>query len=256
MNWSIILLFVSTLQSVLSFSTSESEKLKNRIVFHETNLSYDVARDILESDRQHYDILSIRHNDHNISSYLCNLPRQEELNITIPETKATLHDLKLQAIKLITDTFSQDKCLYAYGIHANYWTIGYCYGDKVIQFHEDLEDFLSGKHRPYFPEHVYVLGRFSGTIYQPKFQFDAREFSVTEGYSHELEGELCDLTGQPRKLSITYVCDSGNTGLEILDIREIKTCEYEMTINIPNLCQLNVAKEFTVDIVCSQIFSQ
>lgn len=270
MNWEILLILFVYFFDINPCSCSETERPKNRIVFHESNLTHDVALELWNSDKDHFEILAIGgDNRDNITSYLCNLPRQEQFEVDPHEPRATLHDLKEQAVELIADTFDQDKCLYAFGILGNYWTIGYCYGDKVMQFHEDLEDFLKASHKPNHPNHVYVLGRFPGSerfnlkvtrisnqaIDEPKLKLDTREFSVNEGYSHKLEGEICDLTGQARKLSIKYVCDPSNSRIEILEIREIKTCQYDMVINIPNLCKLNVAKDHVVDIMCTQIFA-
>ncbi|EER30458.1 predicted protein [Candida tropicalis MYA-3404] len=272
MNWTtLLILTISFFNFQKSFVTAaETERPKNRIVFHESNLTRDVALEIWDSDKDHFEILSIGNQDNNnITSYLCNLPGQDQFSLDSNEPRTTLHDLKEQAVELIAESFDQDKCLYAFGILGNYWTIGYCYGDKIMQFHEDLDDFLKASHKPNHPNHVYVLGRFPGSerfnskvtkisnqaIYEPKLKLDTREFSVNEGYSHKLEGEICDLTGQPRKLSIKYVCDLSNTKIEILEIREIKTCQYDMVINIPNLCKLNVEREHVMDIVCTQIFA-
>ncbi|RCK66033.1 Protein OS-9 [Candida viswanathii] len=271
MNWSSFLILTIAFWGLSgAYSTSETERPKNRIVFHETNLTRAVALELLNSDKDHYEILSIGDQEtNNITSYLCNLPQQEQFEVNFHEPRTTLHDLKEQAVELIADTFDQDKCLYAFGILGNYWTIGFCYGDKVMQFHEDIEDFLKASHKPNHPNHVYMLGRFPGSekfnlketrisnqaIGQPKLKLDPREFSVDEGYSHKLEGEICDLTGQPRKLTVKYVCDSSNSRIEVLEIREIKTCQYDMVLNIPSLCKLNVAKEHVVDILCTQIFA-
>ncbi|KAG7663800.1 YOS9 [[Candida] subhashii] len=236
-----------------------------------------------------FEILNIN-NEQQKGSYLCHLPHNQQVNITIPESKIPPDELKNKAIQIIYNSFINQNCTFSYNLHAGYWTIGYCFGDKVIQFHEDLQSFVSGDHKPHLPKHIYTLGRFEGTEklnkrvlpeHQTKghdVHLDPNDFIVFEGpfsffsnsepeseakfrklIKHTLfSGEICDVTRKPRTIDIVYKCDQFQRGVNILEIHEIKTCEYQMIINVPGLCALDEFKssnttENIVDIQCKNI---
>lgn len=196
------------------------------------------------------------------TDYLCYIPPKEDEETTSFEIDEK--QLKEQALRIINKAFTRSSCLFSYGINGGYWTFGYCYGDKVIQFHESLQYFIETNiHKPEFPNNVYILGRFpNGPKGSMKIENEAKkldndlkpsdvtlnEFSlINEGATaqviqHTLDfGETCDLTKNPRTIEIIYRCDRNNYRVDIVDIQEIKTCRYQMIINIPHLCEL---KEF------------
>ncbi|KAI3406956.2 YOS9 [Candida oxycetoniae] len=205
------------------------------------------------------------------SSYICHVPTTET-NITVP-APATPH-LKEKGLSLVQETFGDGNCFFAFNIQAGYWTVGYCFGDKVIQFHEEDEDFFSGNHKPQIPDHVYVLGKFPNVPpykkvmiknqMKQKVVLDSNDYSIFDGefsyfednqkyLKHTLAGEICDLTLKPRTIDIVYKCDE-NVGL--LEFQEIKTCQYQMVIGVPRLCEIEdfrKAEEDVVDVNCKAI---
>ena len=147
--------------------------------------------------------------------------------------------------------FMNWSCVFSFNLHANYWTIGYCHGINVIQFHENLDDFISGIHKPHSPNHVYTLGNFLKQTLPLEFEFDTKERTI----SQRLLGEVCDLTGEPRTIDTIYRCDHI---LEIVELTEIRTCQYELHINVPKLCLLPEFKrtnleEGVSEILCTRI---
>ena len=49
------------------------------------------------------------------------------------------------------------------------------------------------------------------------------------------DGTPCDLTGQPRRASIRYVCQEDGKG-EIYEFKELSTCEYAIVVLTSHLC--------------------
>ncbi|CAI5756210.1 unnamed protein product [Candida verbasci] len=264
-------------------------KPKNRIVFEENGIPIKIAQSFLEleSENGQFQILSTNQNQ----TYLCHLPQNKEITVKLPEFTMPIEELKSKALEILFSSFSNQNCTFNYNILANYWTIGYCFGDKIIQFHEELEDYMSGNHKPSIPKHIYTLGRFPGSekfnkkvkirnqAGKNKVSLNPVDFSLFEGdYSifenlepdsdsqntqkflkHTLlDGELCDLTNRPRSIDIVYKCDLTIDYLSILEIQEIKTCHYQMIINVPKLCTIeefkkNIIHDNIVDIKCKSI---
>jgi protein OS-9 len=194
------------------------------------------------------------------TSYLCFIPPKEDEEIDDIEIDETR--LKTEALNILNSEFLRSDCLFSHAFNGGYWTFGYCFGDKVIQFHEDLTYFIENKiHKPENPNTVYILGRFpDGPKGSSEIQNEAKNYNnelkvsdfilnehmfVNEGTTaqviqHTLNfGETCDLTKKPRNIEVIYKCDMHNTKVEIVDIQEIRTCNYQMIINVPRLCQLS-----------------
>ena len=49
------------------------------------------------------------------------------------------------------------------------------------------------------------------------------------------DGTKCDLTGQPRKSAVRYVCHEEGRG-EIYELKETSSCEYEVVVLSKELC--------------------
>lgn len=286
----LVILLVSLFKVSSSLSQS-TQTLKNRIVYDNARIPVDVAHSLTQqkSELGLFEIMSLNANNE-IEPYICHLPVDKKVNISKPVHHFATSELKQTAINIILETFDDDKCTLEFNIQAGYWTVGYCFGDKIMQFHEDLVDFLSGNHRAQLPNHVYVLGKFPNAKpykqteirnqrdEQNKVNLDPRDFIVFEGefssfgddevdYStntqkfikHTLgNGEICDLTLQPRTVDIVYKCDQDFGRPGIMEIQEIKTCQYQMIVNVPGLCLLeefrkNLIHENIVDITCKKI---
>lgn len=263
--------------------------LKNRIVYDNARIPVDVAYSLTQqrSKLGLYEIMSLTSNKE-VVPYICHLPADKEVNISKPIHSAT-SELKQRAIDIIQETFDNGNCSLAFNIQAGYWTVGYCFGDKVMQFHEDLIDFMSGNHKAQLPNHVYVLGKFPNVKpYKQteirnqrggqRVKLDPRDFIVFDGEfgsfgDHEVDystntqkfikhtlgnGEICDLTLQPRTIDIVYKCDQVFGKPRIMEIQEIKTCQYQMIVNVPKLCQIeefrkNLIHENIINITCKRI---
>ncbi|KAG5420842.1 YOS9 [Candida metapsilosis] len=269
---------------------SSTQALKNRIVFDNSRIPVDVAHSLArqESPLGQFQVVSLNSNKE-IVPYLCHLPADKEVNVSKPAHSTATPELKQAAIDIIQETFDNGNCSFEYNIQSGYWTVGYCFGDKIMQFHEELIDFVSGKHKAQLPNHVYVLGRFPNVKpYKQteirnqkgsqKVKLDPRDFIMFEGefstfgddeddYStntqkfikHTLgNGEICDLTLEPRTIDIVYKCDQSFGRPGIMHIQEIKTCQYQMIVNVPGLCQIeefrkNLIHENILDITCKRI---
>lgn len=257
MNWTSLVYLWFIFKSI--FADLTLHQLKSKVVFLDTTILDEVARSYLGSEdgnvtHGNYEILSIANgaNDGNITSYLCQLPRTKKMAPTKPKPTMSVHELKSRAIDLISESFVEGtSCVFSFNLHANYWTIGYCHGINVIQFHENLDDFISGIHKPHSPNHVYTLGNFLKQTLPLEFEFDTKERTI----SQRLLGEVCDLTGEPRTIDTIYRCDHI---LEIVELTEIRTCQYELHINVPKLCLLPEFKrtnleEGVSEILCTRI---
>ena len=193
------------------------------------------------------------------SSYLCFIPPKEDEEIDDIEIDEVY--LKIEALNILNREFLRRDCLFSTAYGGGYWTFAYCFGDKVIQFHENLDYFIENKiHKAENPNNVYILGRFpDGPRGSSEIQNEASNYNnelkmsdfslnehmfVNEGTTaqviqHKLNfGETCDLTKKPRSVEVIYKCDISNPRVEIVDIQEFRTCNYQMIINVPKLCQL------------------
>ncbi|CUM63505.1 uncharacterized protein PRCAT00001081001 [Priceomyces carsonii] len=228
-----------------------------------------------------YEILKIDRETEQ-AQYICLLPRNGSQTDPLLESDhyAISNETKLieNAVEVIGNSFSTSSCVYAYALDGGYWTFSYCFGDKVSQFHPSLEKLMmTGKHVPEYPDYVYILGRFNGPSkgaikienQSPwnSSRLSASDFSLTDNkvspftpgsiydrhtqrsLRHTLsDGELCDLTLQPRKVDVIYKCHLHHLGKpEILSVHEVKTCQYEMTISIPQLCSIRELRPTNAD---------
>lgn len=206
-----------------------------------------------------------------LDKYLCFLPHVQD-NVDNDESTAVIQksnsNLVESAVKIVEESFDRSECVFAFTLHGDYWTFAYCFGDKVIQYHEDLLHFIkTSEHRPIQPNFVYTLGRFPGAPKSPSLianqaknlpnNITSRDFTIfdsnlsplvsdfhSQGDSQKMvqhtlyDGEVCDLTKQPRTIDVVYKCDGTNGLPLIVDLSEIQTCKYQMIINVPKLCSL------------------
>lgn len=275
---------------------------KYNVKYYHANIPRGFASAFVElndkiADRGSFEILGME-GGLDFNKYLCFVPSVDTVaNMSIPDDAGTNPNGRLNRAKsetemiqrgmeVIEKSFTRDDCVYVYGLNGGYWTLGFCYGDKVVQFHENIQHFLSsGQHKPEYPDYIYVLGRFEGASNQPIelvnqspwksnalniSQFSIHESSIISDASTKNEksrflqqtlynGEICDLTKSPRSIDIIYKCDPNHRGIvEILDLQEIKTCLYQMIISVPQLCSLeefrpNKVEDQIVNIDCKLI---
>lgn len=221
-------------------------------------------------------------------NYLCHVPKVMPANATEVETSFVAQDdLLTRAVGILNSALPANECIFSYGVNGEYWTFAYCFGDKVIQFHENLNHYIkTSVHKPEHPDFVFVLGKFDGVVHNEieianqspaqGTRLDTKEFVMSDDtinpfnlknshstqkfLQHELQnGGICDWTQEARTVDVIYKCSKRGSGkVQILDVNEIKTCEYQMIIDVPQLCQLeefcesNVENKVT-DIGCRRI---
>lgn len=241
-----------------------------------------------------YEIMRVNNQDVDILCYIPQVDSSAALNKLIGEETSEGGDkgnrirsddeLLDEILPHFVRYFDAQKCMFTTGLNDAYWTYGYCFGDKAIQFHENLNTFKkTGVHAPEFPNHVFVLGRFDdidGTkevsmINQStgkSRKLHKKDFSIIndplkpsgpntkkpqKALHHVLNnGGLCDLTNEPRTVEVIYRCDSNFKG--IVRVSEIKTCNYQMIINLGGLCSIDEfapsdAENKPVDVVCKDV---
>ncbi|WPK23775.1 hypothetical protein PUMCH_001021 [Australozyma saopauloensis] len=198
-------------------------------------------------------------------------------------------EILAKATQLIHSSFSLDSCVWAYDFRGWYWTYAFCFGDKVIQYHEGAPiSERPQKHLPIAPNTIFVLGRFtkaSADKIEFKNQVSQSQFesySEQAGRSYRLldeksspfahhssqrvvlqmvtDGTLCDMTGQPRSLEMMYLCsENGGSSPQIMNVQEVKTCHYKMVLHVPKLCSYDPfipnkhVQESLVDVACQKI---
>ncbi|CAH2352097.1 protein OS-9 homolog [[Candida] railenensis] len=278
---------------------------KYSVKFHNSKISSNLASSYLQlndhdsnndvGQNGHFQVLKSTYTqlqDTNSRDYLCYIPQVEinDTSILVDENAQPTADLLGKAVRILNSSFSTKECVFAYGFNGGYFTFAYCFGDKVIQYHENMEYFIkTKKHKPENPDFIFVLGKFEGSNFKetkienqcnwkekdserlnPKeFQinddtinpFNQKNVHSTQKFiEHTLtDGGICDWTGEPRTIDIIYKCDPKRGGnIHVIDVNEIKTCEYQMVISVPQLCQL---KEFqpskvedeVIEIGCKEI---
>ncbi|XP_045495294.1 endoplasmic reticulum lectin 1 isoform X1 [Colias croceus] len=167
---------------------------------------------------------------------------QYECHIPILQSKVTnsIEDYDGPTpFELLKPIFSQKICSYRL---ESYWSYEVCHGRHVRQYHEDRE----GKQAK---THEYYLGRWSDEDHLKlaediKAAQESREKlkttkveGITLPYVEMVmtEGSMCDLSGQPRKTRVLYVCYTHGKH-EIYSMKETTTCEYEIIILSGLLC--------------------
>eukprot|EP01024_Parvocaulis_polyphysoides_P054215 TRINITY_DN5465_c0_g5_i2.p1 TRINITY_DN5465_c0_g5~~TRINITY_DN5465_c0_g5_i2.p1 ORF type:complete len:332 (-),score=46.63 TRINITY_DN5465_c0_g5_i2:163-1128(-) len=130
-------------------------------------------------------------------------------------------------------------CLYR---REQWWIYQYCHKKMVRQYHEEHEVLMSEYFLGYY-NHSQVLN-WTEVLQNQNTSFQGSNTVGGGGgdstrYASLLydEGELCDLTEQPRQTEVRFVCrpdlPDKNT---IIQIKEPATCQYTMIIAIPALC--------------------
>eukprot|EP01025_Chloroclados_australasicus_P028949 TRINITY_DN2875_c0_g1_i4.p1 TRINITY_DN2875_c0_g1~~TRINITY_DN2875_c0_g1_i4.p1 ORF type:complete len:335 (-),score=37.40 TRINITY_DN2875_c0_g1_i4:268-1239(-) len=126
-------------------------------------------------------------------------------------------------------------CLYR---REGWWTYQYCHKIHVRQFHEEHEVLMS----------EYFLGAYNHSqelnwtkvLQNQNISFQGSTKGDTTRYAplqYDYGGEICDLTGQPRKTEVRFVCRQDMPDKNsIISIKEPATCQYTFTIAISALC--------------------
>lgn len=209
------------------------------------------------------------------TAYICSIPESKHEHILelFDDKETNMTEAILAGVDAVGKSFSFKQCVYAYSVGNEYWSYGYCFGDKVTQFHNDPQHlFQTGKPRAIVPESIFLLASFDPRPrrYIPKDEFEnksnwkknelvvgdfelisesesngsRRQFtrrSLKHTISH---GQTCEASRNlVRSVEVIYKCNPDNNGTpEILRVHEIRTCLYRMEISLPRLCALEEFK--------------
>lgn len=132
-----------------------------------------------------------------------------------------------------------------------YWSYEICFNKKLRQYHEDQVADASGKKARKISEHLLgeagpsqkqpiaaqrepPAGRTAAENERPP-QF-LHKGTMVPYYSEEFgSGDICDLTGRPRRTEVRYVCDPD--ALHVFEsISETSTCMYLAVVHTNVLC--------------------
>ncbi|KAG2181025.1 hypothetical protein INT43_008607 [Umbelopsis isabellina] len=190
-------------------------------------------------------------------SYLCRIPKNNSsLNGDVASEKdepvMTDEDRKERGLQLLAPLYKH--CIYAWP--RTFWAYEYCHLEHVKQFNSPPnskgEIYPPGDdpENPNFRHGIqYVLGRFNGDDQIPTSELqksDNKEVLLrtdvhTIGHRSYLAqrwryGDKCDITGKPREIEIQFQCSMQHEE-HIESVQELATCEYQMVISTPRLCQ-------------------
>lgn len=172
----------------------------------------------------------------NKEEYRCTLPLVDKNS-----GKGDADYTGLSPLGLMEQMFVQQSCAYRL---ESYWTYELCHGRFLRQYHEERE----GKE---IKTQEYFLGRFNRDKFTELLVAEKRD--KDEGITrhpptkkieslnmpyYELtmeEGTFCELSGQPRRTTLLYVCYPAGKN-EIYSLKETSSCEYEVIILTSVLC--------------------
>nr|CAH8852688.1 unnamed protein product [Trichobilharzia regenti] len=128
----------------------------------------------------------------------------------------------------------------------SYWSYELCHNQHIRQFHEER------KLKKSFSVQEFYLGHYDPS---PKIEkgahkqdYDAPK-TVTLGENsypyyevNYIDGTLCDLIQQHRSTTVMYICHE-SIGGQIVDISEIRTCQYQVVFATKLLCSHPMYKQ-------------
>ena len=122
-----------------------------------------------------------------------------------------------------------------------FWTYELCHGSKVSQYHEEKDgedgvkrtEFILGQMKKKEVMDLLATPQAEG---KRAVQFRKLDNKDTPYYSVVMGGGTeCELNGKPRQTTVLYVCHPTSSN-EIMSVKEVTTCEYEIIVLTPTLC--------------------
>ncbi|XP_052756040.1 endoplasmic reticulum lectin 1 isoform X2 [Galleria mellonella] len=171
----------------------------------------------------------------NNEKYECHIPE-----VSVKESTGIEEYNGPTPINLLKPLFAQKICSYRL---ESYWSYEVCHGRYIRQYHEERD----GKQ---VKTQEFYLGHWSMEK-QVKLESDMKAAQETkelpkttkvEGLALPYvemvfdEGTVCDLSGKPRLTRVLYVCYAHGKH-EVYSFKETSTCEYEIIILSPLLCE-------------------
>ncbi|CAG2249971.1 ERLEC1 [Mytilus edulis] len=180
----------------------------------------------------------------NHEKYMCILP---ELTGKDDESKKVYGGLS--GFELIQTMFQQSSCSYRI---ESYWTYELCHGKHLRQYHENKElslkkpqvlEYYLGYYQPVDDKKNVLMTDKDTTEAESraedaKLKVKTRRIDLIDLPYFEInmtDGTVCELTNQPRKAKILYVCQPEGRG-EIYELKETSSCEYEVIVLTSVLC--------------------
>uniref|UniRef100_T2M7R1 Endoplasmic reticulum lectin 1 n=1 Tax=Hydra vulgaris TaxID=6087 RepID=T2M7R1_HYDVU len=129
-----------------------------------------------------------------------------------------------------------------------YWTYQLCHGYSITQYHEEsytdegvtklhrVSEFNLGVFSP--EERLEFKKKASLPVLEKEKMVPKQKFNDQEAPYFLIEmshGDPCDLTGEPRRTSVFYICHQSADN-ELLSIKEVTTCHYEVIVLTSVLC--------------------
>ncbi|XP_013185274.1 endoplasmic reticulum lectin 1 isoform X2 [Amyelois transitella] len=171
----------------------------------------------------------------NKEQYECHIPELQPKQSSSPE-----EHVGALPLNLLKPLFGQKICSFRL---ESYWSYEVCHGSHIRQYHEERD----GKQ---LKTQQYYLGHWN-TQRQKKLEEEmiaamekkepfktTKVEGITLPYVEMLfeEGTICDLNGKPRATRVLYVCYAHGKH-EVYSFKETSTCEYEIVILSPLLCE-------------------
>jgi len=221
MDWSISLQFIIlTLNFVNSFDVNYFD---DNILFQITTDTRDVLDNRL-GEKGARELIPIVSADD--EKYFCMIPD------IASQKKNPITDYTGPApAELLTSIYNEKFCSLRI---EPYWRYELCHGKYLRQYHDDKDAKVTAE---------YYLGSY------PKDKNEATpEFDFTKPPLKEFDGKIlpyypvnyihgthCDLTGQPRRTTVIYIC-ANDQPRSFQSITEIKSCVYEAVVAVKELC--------------------
>ncbi|XP_062346562.1 endoplasmic reticulum lectin 1 isoform X5 [Cinclus cinclus] len=143
--------------------------------------------------------------------------------------------------ELLEPLFKQSSCSYRI---ESYWTYEVCHGKHIRQYHEEKETGQKINIQEYYLGNMIMKNSLSEPEEKANSKDGAKEIptkniegQMTPYYPVELgNGTPCSLRQNlPRSSTVMYICHP-EAKHEILSVAEVTTCEYEVVILTPLLC--------------------
>jgi len=169
-------------------------------------------------------MVSKENNEH----YICEIPKVKK------EKEKHFNRNKVGNVKTALALLEpmKNKCLYH---TSGWWSYEFCYGKSIRQYH------IATKNEPARFNSNYILGKYNKYLELSSGKTEETKELVRiapngKNYLSQkfIDGTKCDKTNIPRTTEIQYYC-----GLDenIIYVKEISTCTYEVAISTQRLCK-------------------
>ncbi|GME68724.1 unnamed protein product [[Candida] boidinii] len=141
-----------------------------------------------------------------------------------------------------------------------YWAYEFCFGNLIGQYHHREDVFIEKKildRDKSVPYHF--LGKMTKDSFNDYSNFELIRSYDGSAYLSQIvgNGSICDLTNRERLSIIRYTCNENSKVPRLENALELQTCQYQVTISIPELCKSDIFVSQTANclanIICCPI---